>query len=26
VISYISEDIRHMIETMRWEWLSATNK
>jgi hypothetical protein len=26
VISYISEDIRHMIETLRWEWLSATNK
>lgn len=26
VISYISDDIRHIMETLRWEWLSATHK
>lgn len=26
VISYISDDIRHIMETVRWKWLSATDK
>lgn len=26
VISYISDDIRHIMETLRWEWLLAKQK